>query len=283
MIIDSHQHFWRLETGLYDWIPPADAVLRRNFEVAELAPQLRDAGIGGTILVQAANSEDELAELGRHAAAAGFVRGIVAPLEITRAGVADRIARMAETPLLVGFRPPFTALSDSAGALTDSAGAALGAIDRYGLALDCLAVGPALGLIPALAQSHAGMNLIVDHGGNPDLSAGKVRGEWRESMRQIAGQPNVSCKLSGLLTRLPPGADRTIVAEHVAILRDLFGPSRLLWGSDWPVLTKGDSYGNWLQLCRELLDDLDEAETAAVFGGNAMRVYRLEDAHDRTA
>ncbi|MCR6670696.1 amidohydrolase [Devosia ginsengisoli] len=283
MIIDSHQHFWRLETGFYDWIPPADAALRRNFEASELVPQLRNAGIDGTILVQAANTEDELVELSNHAAGAGFVRGIVAPLEIGRAGTADRIARMVATPLLVGFRPPFRDLFDADGAITIAADAALSAIERHDLAFDCLALGPALGMIPALAKRYNGLRLIIDHGGNPDLTEGRVSAAWRRDMRAIAACPNTACKLSGLLTRLPAGADRTIVAEHVAILLDLFGPSRLLWGSDWPVLTKAASYDNWLQLCRALLDNLDAAETAAVFGGNAMRVYGLEDAHERTA
>lgn len=275
MIIDSHQHFWRLETGFYDWIPPADAVLRRNFEPAELAPQLRHAGVDGTVLVQAANTEDELAELCAHAVGSGFVRGIVGPLEIGRAGAAGRIARMATFPRLAGLRPPFAAMFDGSGTLTETADAALGAMQRHDLALDCLAVGPALARILPLAERHEALSFVIDHGGNPNLAEGRVNDDWRRDMTAIARQPNAVCKLSGLLTRLPPGVDRAIVAEHVAILRDLFGPSRLLWGSDWPVLTKAESYGNWLDLARSLLADLSADETAAVFGGNAIRVYKL--------
>lgn len=283
MIIDSHQHFWRLETGFYDWIPPADAVLKRNFEPAELTPQLRDLGIDGTILVQAANTEAELAELCAYAAAARYVRGIVGSLEVYRTGVETRIAQMATLPLLVGFRPPFTALFGTSGTLSDPAQAALGAMQSHGLAFDCLASGAALGLVPALAQSYAEMNLVIDHGGNPDLDTGSVSVAWRESMRQIARNSNAFCKLSGLLTRLPAGVDTAVLAEHVAILFDLFGPGRLLWGSDWPVLTKAADYASWLELSQELTAGLSPEECEAVFGGNAVRVYKLGSSDAFTA
>lgn len=275
MIIDSHQHFWRLETGYYDWIPPGDAVLKRNFQPLELAPQLRQSGVGGTVLVQAANTEEELAELCAHAVGSGFVQGIVGPLEVARAGAAGRIAEMAKLPLLVGLRPPFGAMFDADGVLTEIADAALNAMQEHGLVLDCLAVGPPLAWIPPLAERHEGLSLVINHGGNPNLAEGTVNADWRRDVTAIARQSNTVCKLSGLLTRLPAGAGRSIVAEHVAILRDLFGPSRLLWGSDWPVLTKAASYGNWLELAQDPLADLGAAEAAAVFGGNAMRIYTL--------
>lgn len=275
MIIDSHQHFWRLETGFYDWIPPADAALRRDFGVADLAPELSALGISGTVLVQAANTEEELPELAALAAASCFVLGIVGPLEVDRADVAARIAAMAALPLVVGFRPPFTPLFDTGGSLTENAETALAAIEQHGLVFDCLAVGPALGLIPTLAQRFESVPFVVDHGGNPNLSEGMVSLEWRKSMEAIARQPNAVCKLSGLLTRLPAGHDTSLLAEHVSILLELFGPSRLLWGSDWPVLTKAGSYSNWLDLSRALLSHLSGDETAAVFGGNAARIYKL--------
>lgn len=279
MIIDSHQHFWRLDTGFYDWIPPTDAMLKRDFAPHDLASQLAERGVTGTILVQAANTEDEFVELCAAAELAGFVRGIVAPLEVERAGVAERVVGMANQPLLVGFRPPFTPLFDDAGTLTDAAATALDVIQSHDLAFDCLTLGPPLGFIPEMARRYPGVDFVVDHGGNPNLGEMQVSPDWLNSMRMIASHANACCKLSGLLTRLPAGSDTTILREHVAILLDLFGTDRLLWGSDWPVLTKAASYADWLELSQQLLSHLADDEIQAIFSGNTARIYKLEKRH----
>ena len=264
MIIDSHQHFWRLGTGLYGWIKPDDTALRRDFTGAELAPQLREAGVESTILVQADNSEAELAELLAYAEAAGFVRGIVAPLEIGRPGAAGRIAEMARHRVVVGFRPVLAELANA----PQAAAEALSSIEHSGLALDCLAVGPALDSIGGLAERHPGINFVLDHGGNPDPAPAGVDPAWRRRIERIAKHPNTCCKVSGLLTRMPA----LEVATHVAVLREVFGVDRLLWGSDWPVLTRAGDYAGWMALSRQFFTP---EEAPGVFGDNAARIYKL--------
>lgn len=274
-IIDSHQHFWRLDTGLYGWLKPESGALYRDFSADELAPLIAECGIEATILVQAADSEDELSLLVAAAERCGFVAGIVAPLQIARPGAADRIARAGDVPLLVGYRPPIASLLDAGGRVIEDSVPALAEISARDLSLDCLVRGDALVALPGLADAFPDLRLIVDHGGAPDLAGEVPASGWTAAIAALARHPGVYCKLSGFFTALPAGQSRQIVAAHIDILLDQFGPDRLLWGSDWPVLTRSADYADWLDYCRDRLSPLSEADRDAIFSATARLAYRL--------
>lgn len=274
-IIDSHQHIWRLDTGLYGWLKPESGVLYRDFPADELAPLLRQNGVDATILVQAADSEAELPLLVEAAERCGFVAGIVAPLQIARPGAAQRIANARDVPRLVGYRPPISSLIDAGGQVLEDSVPALAEMSAQGMSLDCLVRGDALAALPRLAEAFPDLRLIVDHAGAPDLTGNAPSAVWMTAIAALARQPGVFCKLSGLLTLLPAGQSRQIVADHIDILLDQFGPERLLWGSDWPVLTRSAGYGDWLAYCREHLASRSEADRRAIFAGTARTAYRL--------
>ena len=101
--------------------------------------------------------------------------------------------------------------------------------------------------------------------------------EWAAAMRALAALPNVHCKLSGLLTEAPEGTGAAQLQPWVDLLLECFGARRLIWGSDWPVLTLAASYDDWILITRDLLSGLNEADRSAILGGNAARVYRLEE------
>ncbi|HWX90828.1 MAG TPA: amidohydrolase family protein, partial [Rhizomicrobium sp.] len=90
----------------------------------------------------------------------------------------------------------------------------------------------------------------------------------------LAALPNVTCKLSGLLTELQPGGAADDIVRAIGTLFDLFGPQRLIWGSDWPVLTLAGDYQGWFEMAREAVATKDSSAVRAVMGGNAVRIYR---------
>jgi L-fuconolactonase len=85
----------------------------------------------------------------------------------------------------------------------------------------------------------------------------------------------VSCKLSGLITELDGFGGNKMVDPCIDRLIDLFGPDRLLWGSDWPVATTAIEYSDWLSRCRSRIGSRLPGHQAAIFGENARRLYRL--------
>ena len=127
-------------------------------------------------------------------------------------------------------------------------------------------------LASGVLERHPELRVVVDHGAKPRVRDGEIA-SWAALMATIAVHPQVSCKLSGLVTEAPPDADLETLRPYVATLLELFGPRRLLWGSDWPVVELAGGYDRWHNLAREALSGLDAAAQADVFGGNAERVY----------
>jgi L-fuconolactonase len=118
-------------------------------------------------------------------------------------------------------------------------------------------------------------SFILDHAGKPDLRSSRLD-TWRADIGSLSKLPNVTCKVSGLVTEAGPGSLETErfvpVVNHLV---ETFGPRRLLFGSDWPVVKLAAPYPTWLNMAKMLLAHLSETEQAGIFNANAARVYRL--------
>jgi len=273
--IDSHQHFWRVARGDYGWMGEHVAPLLRDFMPDDLAPLLRRAGIGRTILVQAAPTEAETEFMLDLAARTAFVAGVVGWLDMESDAFPERLAHYRQNPLLVGLRPMLQDLDDDRFILRPRVLDNLRRVAESGLAFDILAlprhlpyVAEALARVPALRA-------VLDHLGKPPVAEGGLD-PWRADVAALAAFPDVACKVSGLVTEARADwalADLAPSIDHVA---DAFGEDRLLFGSDWPVSTLAATYGEVAHAARALLDTRFGPEAMAkIFGGNARRVYRL--------
>jgi L-fucono-1,5-lactonase len=130
----------------------------------------------------------------------------------------------------------------------------------------------------AFAAAHPTLAIVIDHAAKPDIARGALE-PWRTDMARLAALPRVHCKLSGLLTEAGAGAGQAQLQPFVQAAWTLFGPQRLLWGSDWPVLRLASDYTAWRALAEALIDAVapppSDADRAALFGGNAATLYRL--------
>jgi L-fuconolactonase len=244
-----------------------------------LRPHLQTARIDGTVLVQAAPSEAEtkrLLEIGRQPDS--MVLGVVGWCALEGVDAPERIAKCARDPLLKGLRPMLQDMPDISWVLGPLGDRAWTAMEVHGLVLDLLIKPHQIGTAVDLLQRHPELRAVVDHAAKPAIAAGHDRAfaPWATSMRTLARQTNVACKLSGLLTEAPVGADAGMLRPYVDLLLSEFGAMRLVWGSDWPVLTLAASYLTWQRMCVELLGDLDSGEQGFIFGGNAIALYGLD-------
>ena len=278
MKVDAHQHFWRLADRAGAW-PPADLVaIHRDFEPADLAPLLRENGIDATVLVQSLPTAADTAALLEVARDTDFVRGVVGWADLKAAGAADAVAALARDPLLKGLRPMLQDLPEDDWITDPALAPAAGAMARHGLVFDALVMPRHLAALHAFAAAHPALAVVVDHAAKPFVARGILE-PWRTDMARLAALPNVHCKLSGLLTEAAAGAGRAALQPFVQAAWTLFGPRRLLWGSDWPVLRLASDYTAWRALAEALIDAVDpppsDADRAALFGGNAAALYRL--------
>ena len=270
--IDAHQHVWRLARGDYGWLTPSLAPLYRDFGAGDLAPLLAAGGIDATILVQAAPTEAETRFLLETAAATPFVAGVVGWTDFEAPDAADRIAALAADPLLLGLRPMAQDIPDPDWLACPGLAPAFAAMRRHGLVFDALVKPPQLPALLALLDRETALPVVLDHGAKPDLTGGDLAG-WRAGIAAVAARRNTVCKLSGLVTEA--AEDWTLETLRPAFdhLLASFGPQRLLFGSDWPVVTLRASYAGWLDAAERLTAPLPASDRAAIFGGNAARIY----------
>ncbi len=273
MRVDAHHHLWTLARGDYDWLAPDMTPLYRDFDPTLLRPLLDTARIDATILVQAAPTEAETAFLLDIAARHGWIAGVVGWTDLSAPGAADRVAALAVPGGLVGFRPMLQDLDDPAWILRPDVAPALDAMVRHGLVFDALIRPAQLGVIVELARRFPALSIVVDHAGKP--AGGLPSAAWRTGIDALAASPNVSVKLSGLLTEAPADAAAEHLAPVFAALLASFGESRILWGSDWPVLNMASDYPRWVATTGLLLASLDRTACDAIWGGNAARIYRI--------
>ncbi|MCK7611745.1 amidohydrolase family protein [Roseibium sediminicola] len=272
MRLDAHQHFWQLARGDYGWLTPDFKPIYRDFGPGDLTPYLTRFGIEGTILIQAAPTVAETRFMLGLARQNAFIKGVVGWVDFEASDAPDQIAELAADPKLVGLRPMIQDIDDPDWMLKGSLTPAYSALVAHDLVFDALTLPQHLRNLLWLTDRHPRLRIVIDHGSKPDIAGGNVSA-WAEDMYFIAERPSVYCKLSGLVTEA--GAKWTVdtLRPHVDYLLDIFGPDRLIWGSDWPVCTLACSYEDWVQLTGELLQDLSEDEKQAVLGGNAERVY----------
>jgi L-fuconolactonase len=285
--VDSHQHFWRPSRGDYGWLRPDVpelAPLCRDFLPEDLQPTLKRHQMRQTVLVQAAPSEAETDFLLSVADRHDFIRGVVGWVDMSREASIATLDRWSQHPRFRGIRPMLQDLPDPDWIATAPHPAVVDRLKRLGGRFDALVKPPQLEALLRFVRRHPELPVIVDHAAKPQLAQGwsaDWAGGWRRRTAELARHPQVSCKFSGLLTEAAPASLRTARTRVEAIrpvwdhLLEHFGPDRLLWGSDWPVLTLAADYDAWVEASATLIDELDRDARAQIWLRNAVRIYDL--------
>jgi L-fuconolactonase len=237
--IDAHQHFWSLARGDYDWLDvvakPLLAPIHRDFRAGDLRPLLEARGIAGTVLVQAAETVAETDYLLSLADANDFICGVVGWVDLSAPDAVATIERLARHPAFKAVRPMLQDLPDPAWISTAPIDLAVQALMRLGLRFDALVKTPHLPHLLTFAQRHPALPIVIDHMAKPDMAHDEFS-TWHALMAPLAALPQVHCKLSGLVTEIGPQWHIDMLRPYVDAVLELFGPERVMWGSDWPVL-----------------------------------------------
>lgn len=273
MIVDAHQHLW---TADYAWLAdPALARIRRDYTLGDLRAAMASAGVDRTVLVEAGRGDDaETTSFLALAHEAPEIAGVVGWASLTSPKLADTIAGHRAGPggeLLVGIRDQVQGEADDYLDRADVR-AGLATVAAAGLVNEVVVRAPQLPSVARAAASRPDSVFVLDHLGKPPIAAADLAG-WRSLIEPVAAAPNVVAKLSGLVAE----ADwATWTADdlrpYVEAAVELFGPARLMYGSDWPVLEVAATYAQVKQVMTELLGGSDPD----VFGGTAIRTYHLE-------
>ena len=275
MIIDAHQHFWQLSDRAGYWPPAGLAPIHRDFSPADLEPLLHGSGVRGTILVQSLPTIEDSEYLLGLAAQHEFILGVVGWVDLASPAAPACIARLAQNKKLKGLRPMLQDLADERWIESPALAPAIEAMQAHQLAFDALVLPRHLAPLRRFVDRFPGLPVVIDHAAKPLIADGLVE-PWLADMKQLAACPQVHCKLSGLLTEAGVNPSVEVLKPYVDSLIEIFGPERMLWGSDWPVLRLAGDYASWLAMSKAFLAPLSPRQQAAVLGYNALRFYRLD-------
>jgi L-fuconolactonase len=273
--VDSHQHFWQLSRGDYNWLTPELTVLFQDFLPEQLVKILSDNHVSQTVLVQAADSEEETHFLLKLANNTDFVAGVVGWIDMKSPSALARLTSLAKNPYFKGIRPMLQDIEDVNWILNDNFTAIFEFMADNKLSFDALITSAHLPNIHALALRHPKLSIVIDHSAKPALSAAPTE-FWQQQLTQIAQCKNVFIKFSGLLTEAPQGSvSIECIRPYFEHIMRAFGADRIMWGSDWPVIKLNGDYEIWLSLTSELLKYFSSEDKNKIWASNARNFYRL--------
>jgi L-fuconolactonase len=267
MKIDAHQHYWRLARGDYGWLTPEKGEIYRDFMPEDLAPHLERHGIERTILVQAAPTEAETEFLLRLAVVTQNVAGVIGWVDFQAPDAQARIVALSRRDKLLGLRPMLHDLPDREWILKHVSVDARAAMVAEGLVFDALVRPEFLGALIAFMDRGPRPTVVIDHGAKPRIGSAGEHRVWRADMAALAAR-GAWCKLSGLVTEADPDWTVATLEPYVRHLLETFGPDKLIWGSDWPVVNLGGGYDRWHAAAQELAGMYPQ-----IFGANAHEAY----------
>ncbi|CAN7761519.1 amidohydrolase family protein [Caballeronia sp. LjRoot29] len=275
--IDAHQHFWDPSRGDYGWLTPELQTLYRVFGPADLKPLREAVQVARTVVVQAAPTVDETRYLLDLARDDDSIAGIVGWVPLDSTNSVELINELAREPKLKGVRPMLQDLPDDRWIENPALAPAIHALIKNNLVFDALIFSRHVPSLKVFAARFPELRIVVDHGAKPQIRDGRAAWQnWADGIAELAALPQrLLCKLSGLATEAAPGWTAPTLKPYVDHLLDCFGPERLMWGSDWPVLNLNGDYPQWFDAARQLTAHLDASAQQAIFGDTAREFYRL--------
>lgn len=274
-MIDAHHHLWKYNSDDYVWMNDEMDVLRSDFLVPEMERVMRASGIEGTVAVQARQTIEETEWLLDLAARHSFILGVVGWAPLTEPGVDATLERLTQQRKLKAVRHVLHDEPDDFYMLRPDFNRGVGLLRGYGLAYDILIFERHLPQTLEFVDRHPEQIFVVDHVAKPRIREGMLS-PWQERVKELAKRENVYCKVSGMVTE----ADwKTWTTENLRPYFDVvisaFGPKRLMYGSDWPVLSLAAEYKTWMLAFRSFIFELSLDEQESICRGTAMVAYGL--------
>ncbi len=275
MRIDAHQHFWNYDPSQYQWIQPG-SVLQRSYVPSDLLKELVASKIDGCIAVQARQDLAENDFLLGLARENSFVKGVVGWIDLQSDSVAEQAKEFSTQTKAIGVRHVVQDEPDPDFMKRAAFRRGIATLEPLGLAYDILIYWHQLEDAIDLVRSFPNQRFVLDHIAKPAIAKGLTQ-PWASHIHTLARFPNVACKVSGMVTEADHENWYTEqLRPYFQTVLDAFGPSRLLFGSDWPVIRLAAEYRSFVDSIQTFIDQLSQSEKTGIMGLNALRIYRLD-------
>jgi len=275
MLIDAHHHLWEYNDRDYVWMTDEMSRLRRDFLLAQLRLVFAQSGVDGSVAVQARQTLSETEWLLQTARGTSLIRGVVGWVPLIEDQVGDCLDRLSQNPLLKGVRHVLHDEADDHYMLRDDFNRGIAQLRPYNLTYDILIFERHLPQTIQFVDRHPDQIFVLDHIAKPRIREAVIS-PWAENIRDLAKRQNVYCKLSGMVTEANWNTwEKKDLVPYVETVLSAFGANRVMFGSDWPVLTLASSYRRWSDMVQSLIDELSADEQERIRSGSAIAAYRL--------
>ena len=275
MKIDSHHHFWSYSQSEYGWISDDMRSIRCSFLPPDLKQKIAEVGIGSVISVQARQTLAETEDLLSWAQEHDFIRGVVGWVPLVSDSVRADIEKFADRDELKAVRHVLQDEPDDHYMLRDDFNRGGALLKDFGLAYDILIFERHLPQALQFVDRHPQQIFVLDHVAKPRIKEGLLE-PWQTNITQLAQRPNVYCKVSGMANEADWGAwTEEQLTPYFDKVFSVFGPQRLMFGSDWPMCLLATSYERWFRLVEQYVARLSDSEQERFWDGTAVEAYRL--------
>ena len=274
MVVDSHVHFWKYDKAAYPWIDSSMKLLQKDYLPEDLDTTLRRNFVDGCIAVQGNATEVDTRFLAELANTHPIVKGVLGWADLQADNAEKKLSELKEYKAVVGIRHIAQSEPDDFYYRPDfRQGLAL--LGQFGYTFDLLVFPRQLRAARDLVSEFPEQPFILDHCGKPNIRKQGLN-EWKAGLLELAAYPNVSCKLSGLITEAEwKGWRPADFYPYLDIVFEAFGPGRLMFGSDWPIMLLSGIYVQWKSLVEKYTEHLLPEDRENIFGLNARRVYGI--------
>ncbi len=276
-IVDTHQHLIYSDKWTYSWTKGIPQLEGKVFHIDDYLREIEGTGIRGSIFMETSPDawrEEAAHTYGLAAQPGSSIIGVIANCRPEEDGFEEYLDSI-HNEKLVGLRRICHVEHDEFSQQPKFV-ENVSHIGRKGLTFDLCFLARQLPIALELVQKCPDVQFILDHCGVPDIAGGALD-PWREHMRNLAAQPNVACKISGVLAYCKPGnATAAAVRPYVEHCIECFGWDRVVWGGDWPVCTMGATLRQWVAISREIVSASAEVDRHKLFHKNAERIYGLK-------
>ena len=278
-LLDTHQHLVYRDVASYSWCKDIPPLADDNFTIEDYISLTQGLGLGGTLFMETGVDDPDYKNEAKyiHALSKNLNNGIkglivsIRPEDDTFDGWFEETLEMGVS----GYRRILHVMPDetsNAQTFIDN----IKKIGKVGKPFDICYLPTQLSVAYDFAKSCDETNLVLNHCGVPSIATGEID-QWSKDIKRLSELPNVTCKLSGLMAYCAPGtSSQEIIQPYVDHVLECFGPNRMVWGSDWPVVNLGKGIQEWIAVTRNILSKLSEDEATAIANGNAQKIYKVD-------